>query len=137
MALLILALFGFLFSQPILGEAQKLLYEGDRIIYSGKAKFFTKDLNLKANRVEVLLKDGKPVKVIATGNVSLSFKGQDRRASCQKLIYDLKSSTLHLIGNVSLEYGENLLRAQEVLYNLKTKEFSAKGGKVRTIIFPR
>ena len=130
----LLLLLGVSFSQPITGEAQKLEFKRDRIIYKGKVKLIRGESVLRADKVVILLDEsGKPVKVIATGKVR--YVEASRRAFSDYAEYDLKRDVIILRGRARVEEDKNLLEADEIVYDRKNETLQAKGkeGKVRTI----
>ncbi len=131
-ALLLLA--GISLSQPITGEARKLEFRKDRIIYIGDVKLVRGEAVLRADRVEILLdEEGRPLRIVATGSVS--YREAGRRASSDYAEYDLKREVILLRGKVRVEEEKNVLEADEIVYDRKSGTLQAKGkeGRVRTI----
>ncbi len=130
--LLILPL--LLFGQPITGEAQKLEFMKDRIIYSGNVKLTRGTAILRAQRVTILLdEEGKPLKLVAEGDVI--YEEPDRKATADYAEYDLREETILLRGNARVEERKNILEAEEIVYDRRNETLQAKGGagRVRTI----
>ncbi len=131
---LLLLLVGISFSQPITGEAKKLEFRKDRIIYTGDVKLIRGESILRADRVEILLDEkGKPVKVVATGKVR--YAETNRRAFSDYAEYDLKRDVILLKGRARVEEDKNILEAEEIVYDRKSGTLQARGkeGRVRTI----
>jgi len=120
--------------QPITGEAQKLEFMKDRIVYTGNVKLTRGNSILKADKVTILLDEkGKPVKLIAKGNVV--YREPKRRATADYAEYDLRTETIVLRGRAKVEEEKNVLEAEEIVYDRRNQTLHAKGGKkrVRTI----
>ncbi len=129
-----LALLSFALSQPITGEAEKLIFKKDRIIYRGKVKLTRGDSLLRADEVIVFLDDrGKPVKMVAKGEVRYSEPG--RKAFSDYAEYDFRTDVIVLRGRARVEEEKNVLEAEEIVYDKKNQTLQAKGekSKVRTI----
>jgi len=123
-----------LWGQPITGEAQKLEFRKDRIVYTGKVKLTRGEAVLRAQKVTVFLdEEGKPLKLVAEGNVLYFEPG--RKATADYAEYDLKKEILILRGGAKVEERKNVLEAEEIVYDRKNETLQAKGGegKVRTI----
>ncbi len=130
--ILILLLTTLLRAQPITGEAKKLEFKGDRIIYSGNVKLTRGESVLKADKVVIVLdKTGKPLKIVATGRVF--YKEPGRKATAQYAEYDLRKEIIILRGKARVEEEKNILEADQILYDRKNQTLEAKGDKVRTI----
>jgi len=131
---LILLLPLLLSGQPITGEAQKLEFKKDRIVYSGKVKLTRGEAVLKAQKVTILLdEEGRPLKLIAEKNVI--YIEPARRATADYAEYDLRAETILLRGNAKVEERKNVLEAEEIVYDRRNETLQAKGGagRVRTI----
>lgn len=59
-------------------------------------------------------------KIVAHDNVYL--QSQQDRAKSDKIIYDLKSQNIELIGNVSLMHQNNILTGEHLLINVDTQK---------------
>lgn len=118
----------------ITGEAQKLEFSKDRIIYTGNVKLTRGDALLKADKVTILLSEkGKPVKLIAEGHVR--YREPGRKVTAEYAEYDLINDTILLRGMARVEEEKNVLEAEEIVYDKRNRTLRAKGGreKVRTI----
>ncbi len=124
----------FLKGQPITGEAKKLEFKKDQIIYVGNVKLVRGDSVLRADKVIIFIDEkGKPLKIVAIGNVRYSEPG--RKAVSEYAEYDLKNEVIFLKGNARVEEEKNILEAEEIVYDRKNETLEAKGdnSKVRTI----
>ncbi len=132
--LLLFLLLSLIKAQPISGEANKLEFRKDRIIYIGNVRLSRGEAVLKADRVIIFLtEDGKPVKLVAEGNVY--YEEGEKRAFSQYAEYDFKNEIIYLKGNARVEEGKNVLEADEIVYDRKNNTLRAEGEgkKVKTI----
>ncbi len=119
-------------AQPITGEAKTLEFKDNRIIYTGNVKLVRGPSVLRADRVVIhLTEKGKPVKIVATGNVRYSEPG--RKAISERAEYDLTGDVIVLKGNARVEEDNSILEADEIVYDRKKQTLQAKGDRVRTI----
>ncbi len=119
-------------AQPITGEAKTLEFKDNRIIYTGNVKLVRGPSVLKADRVVIhLTEKGKPVKIVATGNVRYSEPG--RKATSRYAEYDLIQEVIILKGEAHVEENNSILEADEIVYDRKRQTLQAKGDRVRTI----
>ncbi len=124
---------GLCFSQPILGEADKLTYEKDRIVYTGNVKLTKGNAILTADKVVVYIDEkGKPKRAQAEGNVK--YVEGDRRAHATSVEYDFQNDVIKLFGNAKVEDNKNFVEADEIIYYKKENRAIAisKGSRVRT-----
>ncbi len=131
---LLLLISSLLWGQPITGEAQKLEFKKDRIVYTGKVKLTRGEATLRARKVTILLdEEGKPLKLVAEGNVLYLEPG--RKATADYAEYDLRKEVIVLKGSAKVEERKNVLEAEEIVYDRRNETLQAKGGegKVRTI----
>ncbi len=136
--MIFLLLVGLLFfklamSEPILGEADNLTYEKDRIIYTGNVKMTRGKGVLTADKVVIYLDDKrKPKKAEAEGNVR--YVEGTRRAFADRAEYDFQTEVLKLFGNARVEDDKNFVEADEIIYYKKEDRAIAisKNKRVRT-----
>ncbi|MGC8853211.1 MAG: lipopolysaccharide transport periplasmic protein LptA [Hydrogenobacter sp.] len=136
--MIFLLLVGLLFfklamSEPILGEADNLTYEKDRIIYTGNVKMTRGKGVLTADKVVIYLDDKrKPKKAEAEGNVK--YVEGTRRAFADRAEYDFQTEVLKLFGNARVEDDKNFVEADEIVYYKKEDRAIAisKSKRVRT-----
>lgn len=124
---------GLCFSQPILGEADRLTYEKDRIVYTGNVKLTKGNAMLTADKVVVYLDEkGKAKRAQAEGNVK--YLEGDRRAHAASVEYDFQDDVIKLFGNAKVEDKKNFVEADEIIYYRKENRAIAisKGSRVRT-----
>ncbi len=123
-----------LYAQPITGEAKNLEFKKDRIIYSGNARLTRGDMVLKADRVTIFLNEkGKPVKLVAEGNVD--YREPKRKAKADYAEYVFAEELIILRGKAVVEEDKNILEAEEIVYDRKNETLRAlgKNRRVRTI----
>jgi len=126
----LLFLFAYLKAQPITGEAKKLEFEKNRIIYSGDVKLTRGESVLRADKVIILLnEESKPIKLIATGNVLYTEPG--RKATADYAEYDLGKELILLKGSARVEDERNLLEAEEIVYDRAKGTLRARSEKER------
>lgn len=111
--------------------------------YRGDVVFTQGSLRIHADRIEVLTRDnrvqsvhaaGKPIKMRAR-----SDRGEELRASAQRLEYSAPRRQLNLYGEVVVERGLDVLNGATVRYNFGSEDFSAEGnrnGRVSAVIQP-
>lgn len=136
--MIFLLLAGLLFfklatSEPILGEADNLTYEKDKIIYTGNVKITRGKGVLTANKVVIYLDDKrKPKKAEAEGNVK--YVEGVRKAFADRAEYDFQTEVLKLFGNAKVEDDKNFVEADEIVYYKKEDRAIAisKSKRVRT-----
>ncbi|GAB6065908.1 LptA/OstA family protein [Aquifex pyrophilus] len=128
--ILTLSLVGLAFSQAITGEADSLVYTQDRLIYRGNVKLIKDSSVLNAEEVIIYLnKQGKPVKIVAKGKVSI-VEG-NRKSFADYLEYDLTKEVIYMRGNAKIVEGKRILEADEIYLYRKEKKLVAKGKKRR------
>jgi lipopolysaccharide export system protein LptA len=128
-----LLFFGLAISEPILGEADNLTYEKDKIIYTGNVKLTRGNGVLTANKVVIYLDDKrKPKKAEAEGNVK--YVEGVRRAFADRAEYDFQTEVLKLFGNARVEDDKSFVEADEIVYYKKEDRAIAisKSKRVRT-----
>ena len=120
-------------SQPILGEADSLTYEKDKIVYTGNVKLTKGNGVLTADRVIIYLDENKKAKrAEAEGHVK--YIEGSRRAFADKAEYDFQSDVIKLYGNAKVEDNKNFVEADEIVYYKREDRAIAlsKGKRVRT-----
>lgn len=132
-ALLLLLVFSLIWSQPIVGEADSLTYEKNKIIYMGNVRISRGNAVLTANKVTIHLDENKKAKLAeAEGNVR--YVEGNRRGSADKMVYNIREETITLIGRAKVEDGPNFVEGEEIVYYRKENRALAvgRGSKVRT-----
>ncbi len=125
---------GLALSQPITGEAEKLTFQKDKLVYEGKVRLVRGKAVLRADKVTIFVdEEGKPKKLVAEGNVVYTEPG--RKAVSSYAEYDLRTEVILLRGNARVEEDRNLIEAEEIVYDRKNNTLRALGGgrRVRTI----
>ncbi|WP_224406645.1 LptA/OstA family protein [Afifella sp. IM 167] len=78
---------------------------------------------------------GSSITIIeAEGGVRVNT--EDKTATGDRAVFDMKTEIVTLYGNVVLTQGDNVLRGERLVVNLKTKKADMQGGRVQTIIAP-
>lgn len=131
--LLILLTFSFALSQPLVGEADNLTYERDKVIYTGNVKITRGNAILTADRVTIYLDENRRAK-LAEAEGRVNYREEKRRASASRMIYDFQKDIITLQGMARVEEGPNFVEADEIVYYRKEDRAVAvsKGSRVRT-----
>ena len=109
-------------------EAVKATYDQDTstTIFEGNVNLLSEDVFLSADRVELVMHDDGNGIVTATGSqveFRVGKKSEDEQASgfADSAIVDYSNDLLQLIGNVTFEQGEAIVKTQHAQYNWTTK----------------
>ncbi len=133
--ILLLSLFTFIHAQnSITGESDELIYSEDKLIYKGNVRLIKESSVLRAEKVEIILnEEGKPVKIVASGNVRVIEP--NRKAFANYLEYNLTEDIIYLKGGAKIQERTRILEADEIIIYRKNNKLIAKGGKkrVRTV----
>ena len=109
-------------------EAVKATYDQDTstTIFEGNVDLSSEDVHLSADRIELVMhEDGNGI-VTATGS-QIEFRvgktSEEDQASgyADSAIIDYSDDVLQLIGNVTFEQGEAIVKTQRAWYNWTTK----------------
>ena len=132
---LLLSLSALLFAQSsITGESDELIYLENKLIYKGNVRLIRDSSVLRAEKVEIILnEEGKPVKVIASGNVKIIEPM--RKVFANYAEYDLTKEVIYLKGSAKIQEKTRILEADEITIYRKENRLVAKGNKkrVRTV----
>ena len=131
--LFLLMLFIFAYSQPILAEADKMVYEKNSIIYIGDVKITKGNEVLTADKVIIYLDENRKANFVeAEGKVL--YRDEKRTAKADKAFYDFKKDIVQLVGNARIEEGPNFVEADEIIYYRKEERAIAisKSKRVRS-----
>lgn len=122
-------------------KEQKLVYSGSVIVTNGPS-------TLKASRLTIFLDKagGDPTSndrvkhIDADGPVTLVSEG--KVGSGDHASYDKGDNKVHLIGNVTLTQGDNVVKGERLVYDVTSGMASvqgggAQGGRVRSIFTPK
>ena len=133
--ILLLSFSVLLYAQSsITGESDELVYLENRLIYKGNVKLIKDSSVLRAEKVEIILnEEGKPMKIIATGNVRIIEL--DRKVFADYVEYNLAKDIIYLKGGAKIQEKTKILEADEIMIYRKNNRLIAKGGKkkVRTV----
>jgi lipopolysaccharide export system protein LptA len=107
--------------------------------YYGNVLIAQGDMKLRADKVKILVVDGKPNKIEAGGNIV--FAAPSGTATGDNGVYDLGPRTITLTGRVVLSKEKNVMRGTMLVINLATGEakLSASGmpgGRVQGLFQP-
>ncbi|MBI3677195.1 MAG: lipopolysaccharide transport periplasmic protein LptA [Proteobacteria bacterium] len=107
--------------------------------YSGNVLVSQGDMKLRADKVKVLVADGKPNKIEAVGNIV--FSAPSGSATGDNGVYDLGPRTITLTGRVVLSKEKNVMKGTLLVINLVTGEAKLTasgmpGGRVQGLFQP-
>jgi len=108
-------------------------------VYSGNVLVSQGDFKLRADKVTVLVAEGKPDRIEATGNIV--FDAPSGTATGDTGVYDLGPRTITLSGRVVLTKEKNVMRGTKLVIDLATgkAELGAAGlpgGRVQGMFTP-
>jgi len=108
-------------------------------VYSGNVLVAQGDFKLHADRVTIVVAEGKPNRIEATGDIV--FDAPSGTATGDTGIYDLGPRTITLSGRVVLTKEKNVMRGTKLVINLATgkAELGAAGmpgGRVQGLFTP-
>jgi lipopolysaccharide export system protein LptA len=108
-------------------------------VYSGNVVVAQGDFKMRADKVTIVVNQGKPNRIEATGNVT--FNAPSGTASGDTGVYELGPRTITLSGNVVLAKEKNVMRGTTLVVNLATgkAQLGAKGmpgGRVQGLFTP-
>ncbi|WP_461828783.1 LptA/OstA family protein [Aquifex sp.] len=133
--ILLLSFSTLLYAQSsITGESDELIYLENKLIYKGNVRLIRDSSVLRAEKVEIILnEEGKPVKIIASGNVKIIEP--ERKVFANYAEYDLIKDIIYLKGSAKIQEKTRILEADEITIYRKENRLVAKGGKkrVRTV----
>ena len=109
-------------------EAVRATYdkETSTTIFEGNVGLYSEDIQLSADRIELVMHDDGTGIVTATG-AQIKFRvgksdGEDQASgSADSAIVDYSDDVLQLIGNVTFAQGEAVVKTQKAWYNWTTK----------------
>ena len=78
---------------------------------------------------------GDPDKIVAAGNVLYLTPAE--RARSNRAVYDYKTDTITMTGDVVVTRGEDVLTGETLIIEVATGKSTMQGGRVRTVINPR
>jgi lipopolysaccharide export system protein LptA len=131
--LFLLILFIFAYSQPILAEADRMVYERNSIIYIGNVKITKGNEVLTADKVIIYLDENKKANS-AEAEGKVFYTDGKRIAKADKAFYDFKKDIVQLVGNAKVEEGPSFVEADEIVYYRKEERAIAisKSKRVRS-----
>lgn len=109
----------------------------DTATYTGDVSLTDGTLSLKADRIELRIKDDEIDTFDAFGKpVNVRYRPEDREeemhAEAEHVKYYVKSRKLDLFGNVILQQEGSELRCPQLHYDLDARHFVAQGGSSGT-----
>jgi lipopolysaccharide export system protein LptA len=117
------------------------------VVYSGSVVVEQGRLSIRADRVEIMTRQGRTELVRATGKPAKLRQragGEDEevRAEANRVDYRVSLRKIDMSGHVSLQRGEDLFTADVLHYDLDSKSLNAAGddkgdGRVHAVIQPK
>jgi lipopolysaccharide export system protein LptA len=117
------------------------------MVYSGNVVIEQGRLSIRADRVEIMTRQGRTELVRATGKpakLRQRAAGEDEevRAEANRVDYRVSLGKIDMSGGVSLRRGEDLFTADVLHYDLNAKSLNAAGddkgdGRVHAVIQPK
>ena len=144
--------FGAAFGGFDTGSEDPIQIEADRLevrdpeklaIYTGNVKVRQGATVMESPELKVFYQQGGPepgapgsqvTRIEAGPQVLVSSAKQT--ASGNQAVLDMAQEVITITGNVILTQGENIVRGQRLVVNLKTKQGRMEGGRVQTLITP-
>lgn len=114
-------------SQIILKNGEKTEYFGNVVITQGSLK-------INGDHITILSKDRKVTSIIALGKPAYFEQQSDPakspiKAQADKLNYNLKTDTVILNNNASIEQNGTTVSGKRIVYNIASEQVKASGGK--------
>lgn len=108
-------------------------------MYTGNVLIAQGDIKLRADKVKIVVDQGKPNRIEATGNVVLN--APSGAATGDTGVYDLVPRTITLTGHVVLTKEKNVMRGTSLVVNLVTGQArlgaqGMPGGRVQGLFTP-
>ena len=144
--------FGAAFGGFDTGSEDPIQIEADRLevrdpeklaVYTGNVKVRQGETVMESPELKVFYQQGGPepgapgsqvTRIEAGPNVLVSSAKQT--ASGNQAVLDMAQEVITITGNVILTQGENIVRGERLVVNLKTKQGRMEGGRVQTLITP-
>ena len=132
-------------SMPIQIEADQLEVRDEEkvAVYSGQVRVRQGDTILETPTLTVFYTGEATVSGVPGSEVSRIEAGPgvlvrtgDRTASSDSAVLDMARDLITMSGNVVLTEGPNVVRGEQLVVNLATKEGRIEGGRVQTLITP-
>lgn len=119
----------------------KVIYSGSVVAKQGLSELRADTITIEFQRTEPAGEGGvgsgigDAEKIIATGNVLYLTPAE--RARGNRAVYDYKTDTITMTGDVVVTRGEDVLTGQTLIIEVATGKSTMQGGRVRTVINPR
>ncbi len=114
-----------------------------RCVFSGNVVIVQGTLEIRADRAEVVQRNGEIDQVILTGRQATMKQQMDdgtmMNATADRIVYAPGSETLTLTGNFKIESPRGSNSGQRMVYNMGTGQMQSGGDgtRVRTVIQPK
>jgi len=134
-------------SQPMSLDADNsdcnLADAGGKCVFTGNVVITQGTLDIRAERAEVLRRDGEIDQVVLTGRQATMQQQMDdgtmMKARADRIVYETRKEILTLTGDFKLESPRGTNSGQRMVYNMGTGQMQSGGDgtRVRTVIQPR
>jgi lipopolysaccharide export system protein LptA len=114
-----------------------------RCVFSGNVVIVQGTLQVRADRAEVVQRNGEIDEVVLTGRQATMKQQMDdgtmMNARADRIVYAPRSETLTLTGNFKIESPRGSNSGQKMVYNMGTGQMQSGGDgtRVRTVIQPK
>ena len=103
--------------------------------YQGSVRVEGEDIQLKCDRLEgKFTKDNQIEQLIALGNVHLLKISDGTQVFGERAVFDNRTKKVTVLGQPRIQKEKNSIKAEEIIYDLSTKKFEARGS-VESLIF--
>lgn len=116
-------------------------------VYSGNVLVEQGLLSIKADRIEIRMRDNKPQTIRATGKpVKLKrqpdSESEEIQAEAKRIDYHIPGKKLEMTGDVTVRRGGDLFTGSVLHYDINEKNLTSQGdakanGRVHAVILPR
>jgi len=103
--------------------------------YQGAVRVEGEDIQIKCDSLDgKFTKDNQVEQLIAQGNVHLIKPSDGTEVFGEKAIFDNRTKKVTVSGQPRIQKEKNSIKAEEIVYDLNTKKFEARGS-VESLIF--
>jgi lipopolysaccharide transport protein LptA len=103
--------------------------------YQGSVRVEGEDIQLRCDRLEgKFTKDNQIEQLVASGNVHLLKISDGTQVLGDRAVFDNRTKKVTVLGQPRILKEKNSIKAEEIIYDLSTKKFEARGS-VESLIF--
>ena len=115
------------------GRQEGSLDESTPTVLSGGVVITQGSLRVDAERAEVTLRGGEPLRVVLTGSPATMSQemdsGERMTARANRIDHDLAEDIMVMTGDAVVERPQGTMRSQRIVYNMQTERVEAGGGE--------